>query len=159
MLSSEIAQSNPRSPNDGSEFNKIYAICKAENALSVGDVVQWSDTDSSTYPIGFAVEDSVAGDGRVAGVVTDAGTGAAGDTVIVQVYGYCNAITTDGNVVAADIWLTAGAAIAVGATSSEVNASISTAAYQTLKDVFAWNVKADSGTTGEGFITCMGGGN
>jgi len=158
MLISTVAQTNPRSTNDGSEGNKIFQICKAENAMAEGDVVQWSNTDSATYPVGFAVEDSVAGDGRVAGVVTDAGTGAAGDIAIVQCYGYCNNITTDGSVAASDKWLTAGSAVAVGATAANVNASITTAAYQTLKNVFAWNIKIDAGNVGEGFITVMGGG-
>lgn len=139
------------------ERESIFIPVICENAVSIGDVVQWSNTDSTAYPIGKAVEDSVAGDGRVAGVMIQ--SAAAGDIALCQIWGYNDNITTDGAVVAADIWLTAGAAIAVGATSAEVNASITTAAYQTLKDVFGWNVKADVGTVGEGFITCMGGGN
>lgn len=137
------------------DFEVIYQIVKCENAMTEGDVVQYSDTASSTYPLGIAVEDSVAGDGRVAGVMVDT-VDAAGKYGRCQVYGYNTNITTDGNVAGTDLFLTAGAAVAVGKTNAEVNADITTANFLGLKDVFAWNVSADVGTVGQGFIKTMG---
>jgi len=136
------------------DAEKILIIVKAENALVAGDVVQWSNTNSAAYPLGIAVEDSVAGDGRVAGVMTQ--TVAADGYGLCQIYGYNENITTDGNVAATDLWLTAGAAVAVGATAAEINASITTADYATLRNTFGWNVIADTGTVGAGFISTMG---
>lgn len=136
------------------DFEKILITVKCENAMVAGDVVQWSDTASAAYPLGIAVEDSVAGDGRVAGVMVT--TTAAGDYGLCQIYGYNTNITTDGSVAATDLFLTAGAAVAVGHTNAEVNADITTANYLGLKDVFAWNVSADVGTVGQGFIAVMG---
>lgn len=133
------------------DYDVEYVTVKAEAALTAGDVVQWSDTASSTYPLGIAVEDSVAGDGRVAGVVVS--DMAQGDYGLIQVYGYCTNITTDGAVASTDVYLTAGAAVAVGKTAAEVNASITTADYDTLRDVIGWNVSDDSGTVGQGFLT------
>jgi hypothetical protein len=136
------------------DYEKIYIIVKAENALVAGDIVQWSDTASTTYPLGIAVEDSVAGSGRIAGVVVDAM--AAGDYGRIQIYGYNTNITTDGAVASADLWLTAGAAVAVGKTATELNGSISTPDYATLTNTIGWNITADSGTVGQGFIRLMG---
>lgn len=139
------------------DYEKIVIVAIAENAMSAGDVVQWSNTGSSTYPLGKAVEDSVAGSGRIAGVVVK-DQSVVGGPVLVQTWGYNTNITTDGNVVATDLFLDAGAAVAVGQTAAEVNADITTASILGLKNVFAWNVSADVGTVGQGFITCMGGG-
>ena len=133
------------------DYEKIYIVVKAENALVAGDIVQWSDTASADYPLGIAVEDSVAGTGRLAGVVVDASI-AAGDYGRIQIYGYNTNITTDGNVAATDLWLVAGAAVAVGNTNAEIEASITTAAIECLQEVIGWNVTADSGTVGQGFI-------
>ena len=138
----------------GTEFDVIFITVKCENAMVVGDVVQWSDTASTAFPLGVAVEDSVAGDGRVAGVMAD--TVAAGEFGLCQIYGYNTNITTDGSVAATDLFLTAGTAVAVGKTNAEVNADITTADYLGLKDVFAWNVSADVSTVGQGFIAVMG---
>jgi hypothetical protein len=139
------------SPGD---YDVIYHIVKAENAFTDGDIAQWSDTASADYPLGVSVEDSVAGDGRVAGVIAE-------DIAIniygkCQIYGYNTNITTDGNVAGTDLYLTAGAAVAVGATAAEINASITTADILTLDDRFAWNVSADVETVGQGFIKTMG---
>lgn len=140
--------------NKPDDYDIIYHIVKAEGDKVAGDVVQWSDTASTDYPLGVAVEDSVAGDGRVAGVmaenVSDKRSG------FCQVYGYNTNITTDGNVAATDLFLTAGAGVAVGKTNAEVNANITTANFLGLKDVFAWNVSADASTVGQGFIKTMG---
>lgn len=136
------------------QYESIMIAVKCEGAMTAGDVVQWSDTASADYPLGIAVEDSVAGDGRVAGVMVD--TVAAGGYGLCQIYGYNTNITTDGAVAATDLFLTAGAAVAVGETNAEVNADITTANYLGLKDVFAWNVSADVGTVGQGFIAVMG---
>jgi hypothetical protein len=136
------------------DYDVIYHIALAENAFTGGDIAQWSDTASATYPLGVAIEDSVAGDGRVAGVVTE--DLAIGEYGKVQIYGYNTNITTDGSVAATDLFLTAGAAVAVGKTNAEVNADITTANFLGLKDVFAWNVSVDVGTVGQGFIKTMG---
>jgi hypothetical protein len=136
------------------DYDVIFQIVKAENAFTDGDIAQFSDTASTAYPLGIAVEDSVAGDGRVAGVIVE--DMAAGDYGKCQIYGYNTNITTDGNVAATDLFLTAGAAVAVGKTNAEVNADITTANFLGLKDVFAWNISVDVGTVGQGFIKVMG---
>lgn len=138
------------------DFDILEHIVKYENAMVAGDVVQWSDTADSDFPLGIAVEDSVAGDGRVAGVIT--GTGAASTYGLCQVYGYNTNITTDGSVAAADTYLGAGAAVAVGFTATEMEVFITDATvdYDALRDVFAWNVSVDVGTVGQGFIKTMG---
>jgi len=140
------------------DYEVIYIAVLCENAVTAGDVVQWSNTASSTFPLGKAVEDSVAGAGRVAGVMIE--TVDAGDIGLCQIYGYNTNITTDGAVAATDLWLMAGAAVAVGATNAEVNVfrTDATKAYQSEKDIFAWNVTADVGTVGQGFINCISGG-
>lgn len=142
-------------PTVSNESDSIYMVAKAENALVDGDVVQWSDTASSTYPKGVAVEDSVAGDGRVAGVVA-LGDTAVDEYAMIQVQGYNTNITTDGNVASSDLWLTAGSAVAIGATNAEVNADITTANIAGLADLIGWNVTTDSGTVGEGYIKTLG---
>jgi len=134
---------------------RIFLNVIAENAVVEGDVVQWSDTDSTTYPVGIAVEDSVANDMRVAGVITKTQATAGGATIL-QIYGYNDNITTDGAVASTDKVLRAGAAVAVGATEAEIITDITTADYSRLRDIFAWNIKTDSGTVGEGFIMTMG---
>ena len=80
----------------------------------------------------------------------------AGQYGLCQIYGYNANITTDGAVAATVLFLTAGTAVAVGNTAAEVNASITTADYLTLKDVFAWNISDDASTVGQGFIAVMG---
>ena len=142
-------------PTTSAEADAIFIIAKAENAMTDGDVVQWSDTASSDFPLGVGIEDSVADDGRLAGVLalSDA---AVDDYVLVQTYGYNTNITTDGAVAASDLWLQAGAAVAVGATDAEVEADITTANISGLADTFAWNVSVDVGTVGQGFIRKMG---
>ena len=142
-------------PTTSAESDSLYVIAKAEAALTEGDVVQWSNTASAAFPLGVAVEDSVADDGRLAGVVAFKDV-AASDYGLVQVYGYNTNITTDGSVGASDTWLTAGSAVAVGATDAEVEAGITTADISSLADIFAWNVSADVGTVGQGFIRKMG---
>jgi len=137
-------------------YEKILISVKCENAMVAGDVVQWSDTASSTYPLGIAVEDSAADSGRIAGVIVR--NAAIGEYTLCQIWGYNTNITTDGLVAATDLFLDAGTAVAVGQTAAEVNADITTASILGLKNVFAWNVTADVGTVGQGFITCMGGG-
>lgn len=144
-------------PTVSNESDSIYVIAKAENALVDGDIVQWSNTASTAFPLGVAVEDSVADDGRVAGVVALNDDGVStGDYGLVQTYGYNTNITTDGAVGASDTWLTAGAAVAVGATDAEVEAGITTADISSLADLLGWNVSADVGTVGQGFIRKMG---
>lgn len=138
------------------DFERILISVKCENAMSSGDVVQWSDTASTAYPLGIAVEDSAAGAGRVAGVmVADAIVDAY---ELCQIYGYNTNITTDGNVAATDLFLMAGTAVAVGATNAEANVfrADATAAIESERDIFAWNVTADVGTVGQGFIRVMG---
>lgn len=147
MLIQQINRNDPEA---------IFLSCIAEGVLVIGDVVQWSDTDSTAYPAGVSVEDSVADDMRVAGVVVGNGAAVAGDSVQVQVFGYCDNITTDGSVASTDKVLTAGAAVAVGQTESEVNGDITTASYASLANIFAWNIKTDSSTKGEGFIKLLG---
>lgn len=137
------------------QYESIMIAVKCENAVVAGDVVQWSDTASTDYPLGIAVEDSAAGAGRVAGVMVDT-VATAGQYGLCQIYGYNANITTDGAVAATDLFLTAGTAVAVGNTAAEVNASITTADYLTLKDVFAWNISDDASTVGQGFIAVMG---
>ncbi len=142
-------------PTAVGEGEALYVVAKAENDLVVGDIVQWSNTASAAYPLGIAVEDSVADDGRVAGVVAIKSVD-QDNYGLVQIYGYNTNITTDGSVAAADKWLTAGAAAAVGATDAEVEADITTADISSLADIFAWNLVVDSGTQGAGFIRKLG---
>jgi len=142
-------------PTTSAEADSIYIVAKAENALTEGDIVQWSDTASAAYPLGVAVEDSVADAGRLAGVVA-LGDVAADEYGLVQVYGYNTNITTDGNVASSDLWLKAGAAVAEGATDAEVEADITTASISGLADLLGWNVSADVGTVGQGFIRKLG---
>ena len=139
-------------PTSTADATKIFDALKAENAMSQGDVVQFSDTDDATYPIGATVEDAASGSYRIAGVVINSADVAAGDYALVQCYGYCENITTDGNVASTDVVLIPGAAVAVGQTAAEVDAAGNSA----VLNVFAWNVKTDSGTVGEGFIKAMG---
>ena len=134
---------------------KILIPVTCENAVVAGDVVQWSDTDSAANPLGVAVEDSVADDMRVAGVITKT-QATAGGVSLLQIYGYNTNITTDGNVVAADQRLAAGSAVATGYTEAEVITDITTADYSGLANMFAWNVSADVSTVGQGFIQTMG---
>ncbi len=142
-------------PTASNEGDAMYVIAKAETARTEGDVVQWSDTASAAYPLGVAIEVSAADSGRVAGVVA-LGDIAQDEYGLVQVYGYNTNITTDGSVAGTDLWLTAGAGVAVGQTDAEVEADITTADISSLTDVFAWNVSADVGTVGQGFIRKMG---
>lgn len=147
----------PKIPGVGvTDFEKILISVRCENAMVAGVVVQWSDTASTAFPLGIAVEDSVADSGRIVGVMVD--DAEAGEYAQCQIWGYNTNITTDGNVAGTDLFLTAGSAVAVGATAAEVNANITTADILKLKNVVAWNVSADVGTVGQGFITMLGGG-
>lgn len=142
---------NPTTDDAG----KIFDTFIAENAMVAGDVVQYSDTDSTAFPIGIAVEDASADSLRVAGVVTN--TAAIGEHVRVQVYGYNENITTDGNVTTSDVFFSAGTAVAEGITIAELDTAYTDASVQgeLIPSIFAWNVKADVSTVGEAFITCM----
>lgn len=138
------------------DYDVVYHIVLAENAFTDGDVAEWSDTASTTYPLGVAVEDAAAKSGRVAGVIAeDIAADVYGKC---QIYGYNTNITTDGNVAGTDLYLAAGAAVAVGQTAAELEVFITDATVDilALKDVFAWNVSADVGTVGQGFIKTMG---
>lgn len=142
-------------PSTVGEGDSIYAVAKAENALVEGDIVQWSNTASSDFPIGIAVEDSVGDDGRLAGVVAFGDT-AASDYGLVQIYGYNTNVTTDGAVTASDTWLVAGSAVAIGQTDAEIEADITTANISGLVDIIGWNLIADTGTVGACFIRKLG---
>lgn len=134
------------------DFESIFIVVKCENAMVIGDVVEWSDTASTAFPLGIAVEDAAAKSGRVAGVMVD--TVAASGYGLCQIYGYNTNITTDTNVAATDLYLAAGAAVAVGQTAAELEVFITDATVDilALKDVFAWNVTADVAAVGQGFI-------
>lgn len=138
------------------DYNVIYHIALAENAMVAGDVVQWSDTASSTYPLGVAVEDSAAGIARIAGVIAE--DIAIGRYGLCQVYGYTTNITTDGSVAASDTYLIAGTGVAVGATETEMNVFITdaTVGFNDIQTVIGWNVSVDVGTVGQCFITTIG---
>jgi hypothetical protein len=140
-----------------SDGEAIDIACKAEATLVPGDVVKFTTTNSSTYPLGIGVNKAGADTERVAGVVVAPASAAAGDTVIVRTYGFCANITTDGNVASTDLFLRTGATgIAVGNTASEVNADITTANIAGLASIFAINCLDDAGTVGSGFIKKMG---
>lgn len=134
----------------GRDAEVIYIVCKAEAALTAGDVVQWSDTDSATYPIGIAVEDGAADSNRLAGVVVN--DLAQDEYGFIQRYGYNDNITSDGNVATTDLFLRVAAAVAEGATAAEMETDITTANILGLRNAFAWNVKDDVGTVAEAFI-------
>jgi len=150
-----MQMTNFNRPTESSESDSVYVTVKAEAALTEGDIVQWSNTASSAFPIGVAVEDSVADDGRLAGVVAFSDI-AASDYGLVQVYGYNTNVTTDGAVTASDTWLVAGSAVAVGQTDAEIEASITTADISSLADIIGWNLIADTGTVGACFIRKQG---
>lgn len=142
-------------PTTSAEADKVFVVGKAEAALAVGDVLMYTATDSATYPLGVGVNKATTGTPRVAGVAVTAAT-AAGDYLLIQCYGYCKNITTDGAVASTDLYLRASnTGIAIGNTAAEVNTDITTADYNALQTVFAWNLKDDSSTTGEGFIRLM----
>ncbi len=139
-----------------SDGEAIDLSCKAEATLVPGDVVYFTTTNSSTYPLGIGVDKAGADQSRVAGVVVAPASAAAGATVLVRCFGYCANITTDGNVATTDLFLRTGATgIAVGNTASEVNADITTANIAGLASVFAVNSLDDAGTVGAGFIKKM----
>jgi len=121
----------------------IYGTFEAGGTISRGDPVSITSSGSVAKAttgtehrcIGVAAEDAVSGDG-----------------VQVLVYGFCDFITTDGNVADTDLILIADSTgVAVGATEAEV-VSDPTLAFAMIGK----NLGDDSGTTGYCFV-CPGG--
>lgn len=137
-----------------------YRFVYFENAMSKGEIAQWSD--SAAY-LGYGVEDAVDYSTRVAGVVPQAQPAGFG---FLQTGGYCDYITTDTNVaapnadtVAGDIYLYAmnnsNAPRAVGATAAEFNALVlSTTDTTSVTAAFAMNLAADAAAVGTCILMC-----
>lgn len=150
-----IANPNTTKFSHGAQPKFILAFF--ENAMSKGEVAQWSDT---TAYLGFGVEDAVNYSTRVAGVVPVA-VSTANTWGWLQTTGYCDYINTDGSVAApnadtlqGDVGLHASANSAapraIGATAAEVDG---TAGYDMAN--FAMNLAADtSGNLGYCILHC-----
>ena len=122
-----------------------FRICRAESAITKGQVVGYTSTASTTYPLGVGVDLATAGNGRVAGVAYE--TVAAGELFRVQCSGYCDYVLTDGAVASTDlhIYISGTDGTAEGATNAEVDSKGNAAAIQ---DRLGWNIVDDSSTTG-----------
>lgn len=132
-----------------------YKYVYFENAMSKGEVAQWSDT---TAYLGYGVEDAVDNSTRVAGVVPVAITAAGWGWL--QSGGFCDYITTDESVAApnadtlqGDVYLTAGANSgaprAVGKNAAELDGTAGL-----YMSAFAINLAADTGAVGVCILVC-----
>jgi len=129
------------------KFRYVYF----ENDVTKGDCQQWSDTAAL---LGRGVEDIAAADSpHPAGVATETiDVSAQGNWGWIQTGGYCDYITTDGNVAApganrdGDVWMVMTAAeVAEGQQPAEVEAH---------SGGFALNLAADTGTVGVCILCC-----
>lgn len=151
-------------PNTTQFYNghpPVYKYVYFENAMTKGEVAQWSDT--AAY-LGRGVEDSVNTSTRVAGVVPV--TIAAAGWGWLQSGGYCDYITTDTNVAApnadtlqGDIYLVAeantAAPRALGKTAAELNAMCTTLTDTAgFSSAFALNLAADTAAVGICILIC-----
>lgn len=95
----------------------------ASAALVAGDVVEYEASGTAAYP-GNSVVDGTVDDPLVAGVVIgnglNGGDTAAGAFALVQRGGFCDLVTTDGSVAAADVLIAAASAVAKGETSDAI---------------------------------------
>lgn len=154
-----IANPNTTKFSHGAQPKFILAFF--ENAMSKGEVAQWSDT---TAYLGFGVEDAVNSSTRVAGVVPVA-VSTANTWGWLQAGGYCDYITTDGSVAApnadtlqGDVYLQASnnssAPRAIGVTNVESMGAADNSAGL-IHSCFAMNLAADtSGNLGYCILMC-----
>lgn len=142
MLFQRITRTDP---------DKVFIIVHNNQGGNIvrGDILEFDDAAGATYP-GVSVElaDSAAAT-LVAGVCEGAtiggGTVATGDFGLCQVYGYHDAIITDGTVA------TAGEVLVSDANG---DADVGAEGTQTL-GIFAVALGADTGTLVSGIIRCM----
>ena len=129
----------------GDEHFAIFApFVATDAAISRGDVVCMDGS-------GDVIASATANLSRVVGVASN--DAAVGEIVMVQIYGYCDYVTTDGDLATSDLALQAlDGGVAGGVTEAEI------AADGTLGfHIFARGLGvADTGTVGTCFITAMG---
>jgi hypothetical protein len=122
--------------NASNEYVKSFRVFLASEALAKGDVVKLETVASTGETLGKSVVKSSAASLLTVGVVAKAA--ADGDPVLVQTYGFCDFITTDGNV-------TDGAGLQPGA--SGVAVPYADAASTVHGSFFGVALDADSSTT------------